>query len=719
MTSLNETQDKIVKDTEGAVVVLAGAGSGKTRVLTHRIAYILEQKLAYPSEILAITFTNKASKEMKDRIVSMGYPAGEIWASTFHSFCAKILRMEAHNIDGYTRSFSIYDENDKKSVIKKIVKDKNLKEDEYVSLIANMLSDMKNHNLTITEYCRLNMGYRNIDMISNIMITYEQVLKNNNAFDFDDLLCKTLNLYKEKKEILDYYSNKFKYILVDEFQDTNDVQYELVKALSSKHNNIFVVGDEDQNIYSWRGASAQNIKRFLDDYQSVKLYKLEQNYRSTKNIIECANKIIKHNYNRIDKTLWTENDSGARVEYLSKYNETEEAENVANLIFTLTHSFNYQYKDIAILTRLNALSRSFEDKLLSYNIPYVVFGGLKFYDRMEIKNILAYLKLLVNSRDDESFLRIINFPKRGIGDGAIEELKHYAGSYNLLNAIYSLDENCDKKLSKFLGFKNLMMDFKAKQKELDLTEFVEYVVDKLDLKNLYNTDKEEDQNRILNINELILAVSQFEETNVNNSLEDYLQSVSLTTDLDTYNADDNNVTLATVHSAKGLEFKVVFVVGLEEGYFPIQRRDTTDSDIEEERRLMYVAVTRAMERLYITSASSRFLYGIRKPSVPSRFLKELGLVQERPLFNEHSQNYENKSHLSSLSSLNNVNNLKKSNLKQNNQDFNIGDKVKHSKFGIGTITQLDNNTDMIVIEFEGLGRKIFSVKFAPIEKVDN
>ena len=719
MASLNEVQENIVKTTEGAIMVLAGAGSGKTRVLTHRIAYILQNHLAYPDEILAITFTNKASKEMRDRLSNMGLDATRIWAQTFHSFCCRILRYEAHNIEGHDRNFSIYDENDKKMVLKKVLKELSLKEDDYLNLVAHAISDRKNQNMSIDEYKKYNLYQKDIDIVCKIMAMYQDVLIRSNAFDFDDLLLETLNLFKNNNDVLLNYSKRFKYISIDEFQDTNGVQYELCRMLASYHGNIFAVGDEDQSIYSWRGANIKNIQNFLKDFQNAKLFKLEQNYRSTKNILSLANKIIKNNTNRIDKTLWTDNEQGVKVEYLKNYNETEEAENVVKTIYSLTHSSNYKYKDIAILMRLNALTRSFEDKLLSYNIPYKVFGGLKFYDRQEIKNLLAYLKLLINSHDDESFYRIINFPKRGIGDSAINDLKMYAGGYNLLSAVLQLDDNCDKKLKKFLPFKQLMLDLKQKEQEKNLTEFVQYVIDRLNLAEVYNTDKEEDKNRILNLNEFVTAVNQFESSNAGATLVDYLQSVSLISDLDTYDDEDNTVTLATVHSAKGLEFKVVFIVGLEEKYFPIIRDDTSIESMEEERRLMYVAITRAEERLYLTNATSRFMYGRTNYSTPSRFLKELDIlkpqksqnaVPQKPTINYASgMSYNTKTNYSTS----NVSKL----VKNENQNFGVGDNVKHIKFGVGKVVQVDASADMIIIEFDGFGRKVLSMKFAPISKV--
>ncbi len=721
MANLNDVQEEIVKTTEGAVMVLAGAGSGKTRVLTHRIAYILQNHLAYPDEILAITFTNKASKEMRDRLQNMGLDATRIWAQTFHSFCCRILRYEATNIDGYNQNFSIYDENDKKMVVKKVLKELNLKEDEFLNLICHAISDRKNQNLSIYEYKQYNLYMKNIDTICKVMAMYQDVLKRSNAFDFDDLLLETLNLFKNKEEILNIYSTRFKYISIDEFQDTNGVQYELCKLLAKVNGNIFAVGDEDQSIYSWRGANIQNIQNFLKDFNNVKLFKLEQNYRSTKNILTLANKIIKNNTNRIDKTLWTDNSEGVKVEYIKSYNETEEAENVVKAIYGLTHNSSYEYKDIAILMRLNALSRSFEDKLLSYNIPYKVYGGLKFYDRQEIKNLLAYLKLLINHSDDESFYRIINFPKRGIGDGAINDLKEYSKGYNMLSAVLSLNDDCDKKLKKFLPFKDLIKDLLNKQQELGLTEFVQYVIEKLELEKVYDTDKEEDKNRILNLNEFVLAVNQFEKSNEGATLVDYLQSVSLISDLDTYDDQDNTVTLATVHSSKGLEFKVVFIVGLEEKYFPIIRDDTSLESMEEERRLMYVAITRAEERLYLTNAQSRFMYGRTNYSTPSRFLKELDIIKPKsttPVSSGYSYNNQQKNTSMSYSTKQDYKSNSAVSLKQNaSQDFKVGDLAKHSKFGIGKVVSVDKSTDMIMIDFDGFGRKVLSMKFAPISKV--
>ena len=714
-TKLNQVQQQIVNHTQGAVMVLAGAGSGKTRVLTHRIANILQNGLASPYEVLAITFTNKAANEIKQRLFDMGLPSSSIWAMTFHSMCCRILRQEANHLDGYNSNFSIYDEQDKRNTIKKILKENNLKDDEYLCAVADRLSNYKISNITLDEYKRLCVNSFFDETCFDIMQKYEQQLKQSNSMDFDDLINKTLYLLKTNEFVKNKYQQQFRYILVDEFQDTNETQYNLVKILAGYHQNIFAVGDEDQSIYSWRGASIDNIKRFLKDFAGAKLYKLEQNYRSTQTIVNCANKIIKNNKNRIDKTLFTQNAEGSMIVYNKTYSDREEAEFVANTISSLVHSGRYQYKDIAILMRLNALSRNFEDKLLTYNIPYKMFGGQKFYERAEIKNVMAYLKLLVNPNDNESFYRIINFPKRGIGDGAIAKLKQTSFGVNLLDSVLMLPDSTTGVLSKFVPFKILMNDLNKNLNEMGLFDFAKYVVDKTQILSAYAGDSEEDYNRKLNINELLQNIRQFEYENSDKTLADFLQTVSLTTDIDSYNQDDNNVALATVHSVKGLEFKVVFVVGLEERYFPLIRQNSSDEDMEEERRLMYVAITRAKEKLYLTCTKSRFMYGKQNFSQVSRFLKELGYeyssqktdVAEGVRFAENSPKVSG-----SLNTFMNFQTSKKS----TTNDYIVGDRVFHTKFGIGYITNLQPATNTATINFDNFGTKTLSLDFAPIKK---
>ena len=713
---LNNIQTKIVNHTEGAVMVLAGAGSGKTSVLTHRIANILNKGLAYPIQILAITFTNKAAGEMRERLRNLCTNADFIWAQTFHSFCARLLRNEIDKLEGYNKNFSIYDDSDKKMVIKKVLKNNNLKDEEYLQDLIHDISTYKNANLSLDEYAQINCYKSNFEVNIKLMKDYEEAMKANNALDFDDLLIKTLELLKNNQQVKEKYQSQFKYILVDEFQDTNQVQYELVKILAGKYNNIFAVGDEDQSIYSWRGANVANIQRFLKDFSNTTLYKLEQNYRSTKNIIDCANQVIKHNQNRIDKTLFTENDSGIKVQYFNKYNDREEAEFVVQEIYNLTHNLDYNYKDIAVLMRLNALTRSFEDKLLSYDIPYRVFGGLKFYDRAEIKNVLAYLKLLINPKDNESFNRIINFPKRAIGEASLAKLVFASKGNSLMNTIYNLTEEdfADKTLAKFKAFKQLMQDFKEQCTQLKPSQLTKYIINQLNLEAVYATGKEEDEHRMANLDELIASIQEFEEDNEEITLEEYLQNVSLISDIDTFDDEANSVTLATVHSAKGLEFKIVFVVGLEEKFFPIIRDSSDSADMEEERRLMYVAVTRAKERLYLTNASNRFMYGSVNYTMPSRFLSEMGF-NKKPV-KEFS--FGDTTLKSTKPIYSTINSTPQTSLKQNSSvDFNVGDNVEHTKFGLGKVVSYEKSSDILVVNFQGLGNKVLSAKFAPIRKL--
>ena len=722
---LNQVQQTIVEDTEGPIVVLAGAGSGKTRVLTHRIFEIIKNQRAYPSEILAITFTNKAANEIKSRLFSMGVDAMSVWAMTFHSMCCRILRLEAQYLDGYTQNFSIYDEQDKKSVIKKIIKEQNIRDDSLLSDVDNNLSKFKMSNLTLSEYQSLSCFTERDELIFDIMRKYQVRMQKENAMDFDDLISKTLFLLKTNAYVREKYSHKFRYILVDEFQDTNETQYELVKILGSYHKNVFAVGDEDQSIYSWRGANIDNIKRFLKDFEPVKLYKLEQNYRSTKTIIENANKIIKNNKNRIDKTLFTDNEVGTNIVYSKSYSDREEADFVTRTILGLVQSKGYKFCDIAVLMRLNALTRNFEEKFVAYDIPYKVFGGLKFYERAEIKNVMAYLKLLVNPFDEESFLRIVNFPKRGIGDGAIEKLRQASFGTSLFDAVLTLNDNEVGTLAKFLPFKNLMLDFLQKKDELELFDFAQYVVDNTKILAEYADDTDEDINRKLNIGQLLQNIKNYADDNPEKTLIDFLQTVSLSTDIDEYRDTDNSVALATVHSVKGLEFKVVFVVGLEEKYFPIIRFDDTENEMEEERRLMYVAITRAKERLYLTCSRSRYMYGKQSFSYVSRFLKELGYEsspkQKEINFDDNANNYENYGNNYSYKKTNfggSLNSFMHKNITETKtQDFVVGDRVFHPNFGVGYVIFVDAQTKTIKIDFDNFGNKTLSLSFAPIKKL--
>lgn len=730
LDSLNSVQKEIVLHTQGAVMVLAGAGSGKTRVLTQRIAYILDSGCCNPYNILAITFTNKAANEMKERISKINPDYSQVWAFTFHSLCAKILRSNISHLEGYTSSFSIYDDTDKKSVVKKIIKENGFKEDLMQDVIKH-IGKYKNSNLSLYDYGKTCVFDSDFEDIQRIIELYEQKMKESNALDFDDLLLKTLELLKTCEEVRTKIQRQFMFILVDEFQDTNEVQYELVKILAGGFGNIFAVGDEDQSIYSWRGANLNNIKRFLNDFQNTKLYKLEQNYRSTKEIINSANMVIKKNVNRIDKTLWTDNAQGLKPSYKNFMNERKEAEFVVQEIYNLVHNAGYRYSDCAILMRLNALSRSFEDKLRDYDMPYKIYGGLKFYDRAEIKNVIAYLKILVNPKDDESFLRIVNFPKRNIGDASIASLNAVRNG-SLLETLLSVDLSMNKMLIKFKPFKDLYLVLTSKLNEMGLTEFVEFVIDESGIINSYDTSNDEDKNRVENIKGFIDSVQNYENDNPDASIYEYLQSVSLMSDIDTMEESENAVIVSTVHAVKGLEFKVVFIVGLEETYFPIIRCDSSDESMEEERRLMYVAVTRAEERLYLTNCSSRYLYNRSNINLPSRFLRELGLIadkvsspfenrrfEDRRTYNfDYSSSHETKmpqrtTSLNHISSSKSIMQMGTSTQKS----YRVGDRVSHNKFGLGTIIEVNRGTDSIMIKFDNYGNKILSYNFAPIQKV--
>ena len=720
---LNEIQQKIVQTTEGAVMVLAGAGSGKTRVLTHRIAYIINSGKARPYEVLAITFTNKAANEIKSRLFSMGVDSASVWAMTFHSMCCRILRYEASHLQGYTSSFSIFDEQDKKSVIKKLIKQAGAKDENILNEICDKISKYKMSNLSLDEYQNLSCYTERDKFVFQIIKEYEQSMQKQNAMDFDDLINKTLFLLKSDKEVREKYQQQFRYILVDEFQDTNETQYELVKILGAYHKNVFAVGDEDQSIYSWRGASIDNIKRFLRDFAGAQLFKLEQNYRSTKNIIADANKIIKNNHNRIDKTLFTNNDDGATVVYSKSHTDREEADFVTKTIHSLVQDKGYKYSDIAVLMRLNALTRNFEEKFMAYDIPYKIFGGQKFYERAEIKNVMAYFKLLVNPQDDESFLRIINFPRRGIGDGAIAKLKEQGIGQSLFDSVMMLPNTESGTLAKFLPFKQLMVDFLKQMDELSLPDFAKYVIDQTKIMEEYTNETDDEINRKLNISELLHNIQTFADDNPDKTLVDFLQTVSLSTDIDSYQEENNTVTLATVHSVKGLEFKVVFIVGLEEKYFPIIRMDSSDDEMEEERRLMYVAITRARERLYLTCARQRYLYGRQNFSQVSRFVKELGYevpVQktrtfdfeddgERPNYDAYSK--PRHQFTQSISGYMHKAEEPKS------IDYQVGDRVFHTKFGVGYITQINASDRTAKIDFDNFGNKTLSLDFAPIKKI--
>ncbi|MBD5131655.1 MAG: UvrD-helicase domain-containing protein [Clostridiales bacterium] len=629
LDELNEIQKMAVLDTNGAVLVTAGAGSGKTRMLTHRIAHLI-QDLHVPSyNVLAITFTNKAANEMRTRLEGMLGNVDGVWIFTFHAACVRILRRFIDWI-GFSKDFTIYGETETKAVIKRICKDKELNE-EMVKRVAAEISNAKNKGLSPDEYCGVYKYKQDAEDIADVYSLYQKELKRNNALDYDDLLNYTLHLLKTCEEARSFYQEKFKYIHIDEFQDTNIVQYEIAKILAGKHGNIFAVGDEDQCIYTWRGASISNIFDFQKDF-SCKVYKLEQNYRSTANILKIANRIIKCNTQRLDKKLYTERGDGEKVVCFGAATDGFEADYVVRTIYELIHEGEYNYRDCAVLFRLNALTRQFEERFLQYGISHKVYGGFKFYDRKEVKDVLAYARLSVNTYDDEAVFRVINFPRRGIGEASIEKIREYAAQTN--QSAFSVITHAE--IAPFQSaLKSKLIEFGCVLERLhveaagEVTAFFKYLIfDVLNADDLFS-ENDEDRARLENIYELINSVREFVKSNPNSTVSDYLQTVSLYSDTDEMN-DDNCVTLATVHSAKGLEFPVVFVVGLEDGIFPSLRVNADVSDhMEEERRLMYVAVTRAKRRLFLTYSKSRFLYGETRYSIPSRFLTECGLVERQ------------------------------------------------------------------------------------------
>ena len=720
INSLNDEQKKALFVTDGAILVTAGAGSGKTRLLTHRIAYLIKEKGISPFNILAITFTNKAANEMRERVSSMVEGAENVWISTFHSMCAKILRLNIHNLDSsYNNNFTIYSDSDIDKVIKQIqIELDKGDDDKFRKNLAFHISNYKNNYNSLQEYKKDNEFSNDIDEIIPAIIRYEEILKSNNAVDFDDLLILTDRLFENCPEILQYYAERFKYILVDEFQDTNKIQFDLVKKLASVHKNLFVVGDEDQCIYSWRGANFENIYHFKDNFQDVQVFKLERNYRSTKNILDTANLLIKNNKSRYSKNLWTEKDCGSEVVRRELNDEQEEADFVSRTIYSLVNNNGYSYKDFAILLRLNALTLPFEERLLAYNIPHKIFGGYKFYERAEIKNVLSYLRLFVNPKDEQAFLRIINFPKRGIGDSAISSLRKVANANNktLFEACLNIENLTDERalINKFSNFAKIYADLLSSYELEPLDEFASEVIEKFGIKNAYQGKNEEDIDKLMNIDSLLASIQTFVQKNSGAGLSEYLESVSLVSDIDSFD-ESNNVTVATVHAVKGLEFKAVFVVGLEEKIFPISRAIGSEADMEEERRLMYVAITRAEENLFLTNCRTRFIYGKRDYMLPSRFLGELGYTNVKPKSSFFTERHETPTYSHDINSFKNQTNTSFTKAKVDTSIYKVGQMVLHTKFGIGIIQSITSDGKCADISFNGIGTKTLLLEIAPLK----
>ena len=659
LENLNDKQKEAVNITEGPLLVIAGAGSGKTKVLTTKVAHLVLDCNVSPENILAITFTNKAAREMKDRIISMvGNIAYQIQISTFHSFGLSILKNHYDKV-GLEKNFTILDSDDCNTLIKNILKDMNV--DENYKGIRNIISNNKNSLISPVEYERfVNTDYDKI--VLEVYERYQNRLKRNNSVDFDDLLYLPIVLFKNNKDVLEEYQNKYKYVLIDEYQDTNEAQYKLTKMICSKYKNICAVGDDSQSIYSWRGSNYRNILNFEKDYPNCKTVYLEQNYRSTKTIINASNDVIKNNKNIKDKNLWTDNEEGALIEYNTLANEKDEAYYVVSEINKLIDE-GIDYKDIAILYRTNAQSQTMEKELVLNNIPYKIVGSQYFYNRKEIKDLMAYLKLIYNKDDDVSLLRIINVPRRKIGKVTIENLINKANDLNtsIFDAISS---------SKELEFKELINDFRAKKDSMSLVDFVSYVLDKSGLLHELESEKTiESETRIENLNEFKTVAYQFEEMYGIISLEDFLSEISLVSDITEYKSNDNAVTLMTIHLAKGLEFGNVFIIGLEESIFPHFNSFNSEEELEEERRLCYVALTRAKNRLYLLNASSRAIYGNRVRNPESRFIKEINPKYIK--FNNKKVFDDNKINISD-----NIN---------SNEEYKIGEHIFFDMYGEGVI----------------------------------
>lgn len=744
-TLLNDEQYNAVVCSDGPVLVSAGAGSGKTRLLTYRISYLITEKNIPARSILAITFTNKAAGEMKDRITKIAQDGDMVTVCTFHSFCARMLRSYATFIPGYKENFTIFSETDTAKIFKDIFKELNIDDESTKSNFKHNLSVIKNDNMTLEEFVKIYSYDKDIDTFVKFFNMYQDELKRNNAMDFDDLLINFYKLILTNQEVLDSIQNHFKYFSVDEFQDTNKLQYDIIKVLASKTRNLLIVGDEDQSIYSWRGANIDNIFQFQRDFPEVKIFKLEQNYRSTKKILERANMIIKNNKSRLDKILYTENGEGSDVVYYQAFNESDEADYVVRNIISM-HNKGVPYNEMAIIMRLNSLSRSFEEKLLTYNIPHIMYNGFKFFERQEIKNVLAYLTAIVNPDDNVSFARIINFPKRGIGDTSIEKINEIAlrNRCSLKQVVLNYEEEVFPKAlkDKLKDLKQVLVNLHEKINEYNMYEFFSYLLEETGILKSFDLDNEQEYERYLNINSLANSVREFQENNPNATIVDYLESVTLSSNMD--KDDGQGVVIATVHGSKGLEFETVFVVGCEEKIFPISRDD--NNDLEEERRLMYVAITRAKKDLFLTSASSRFMYGKRDYPVKSRFLREINIIPEKQINtgNNSYNNYTNSSYQSNNNGYNfynnNYNGGKMNTLQSgNNKTFNytfgkdtvekktvdfskikLGAKVIHPKFGEGEITEITPNSSnhCVKIKFEGVGEKMLSLEYAPIEFKD-
>ncbi|WP_010678025.1 DNA helicase PcrA [Bacillus timonensis] len=732
LSGLNEQQQEAVKATDGPLLIMAGAGSGKTRVLTHRIAYLMVEKEVAPWSILAITFTNKAAREMKERVQAiLGGAAEDIWISTFHSMCVRILRRDIDRI-GFSRNFSILDTTDQLSVIKNILKEKNIDPKKFdPRSILGTISSAKNELQTPEDYEKTAGGmYEQI--VSDVYKLYQKRLRKNQALDFDDLIMTTIHLFQRVPEVLEFYQRKFQYIHVDEYQDTNRAQYLLVKLLASRFRNLCVVGDSDQSIYRWRGADIANILSFEKDYKNAKVILLEQNYRSTKTILQAANEVIQNNMNRKPKNLWTENDEGKKIFYYRADSESGEAQFVAGKIRELVNGGERTFKEIAILYRTNAQSRVMEEVLLKSNINYQIVGGIKFYDRKEIKDLLAYLRVISNPDDDISLTRIINVPKRGIGATSIDKIANYAIAQDLsmFQALQEVEQiGLSAKITNSLReFRDLINNWGQMQDYLSVTELVENVLEKTGYLEVLKAEKTlESQSRIENIEEFLSVTQNFEKANDDKSLVAFLTDLALVADIDKLDEDENDknnaVVLMTLHSAKGLEFPVVFLMGMEEGVFPHSRSLMEEAEMEEERRLAYVGITRAEEELYLSNAQMRTLYGRTSMNPVSRFIAEIPENLLEDLGDQRRQHMRTPFSSSSTPSRQPERKVFTRPVVQSTGGddigWKVGDKAEHKKWGTGTVVSVkgEGESKELDIAFPSpTGIKRLLAKFAPITK---
>lgn len=721
LNDLNPDQKKAVEHITGPQLIVAGAGSGKTKVLTYKIAYLVKQKYK-PENILALTFTNKAADEMKERIKDLiGKKADNLWMGTFHSIFARILRIESKHTP-YEVNFSIYDTIDSLSLVSNIMNDLNIDVEGLTpNSVRHRISFLKNHMVTPKQYLKEHKGSFIEEKIGAVFEEYNKRLVANNSMDFDDLLLQPIELFNAKKSILQKYKKKFKYILVDEFQDTNKAQYELLKLLTNKNGKISVVGDDAQSIYSWRGANIGNMHDFQKDFPSHKLFKLEQNYRSTQMILDAADSVIKNNKDQVIKKLWTENEGGEKLVVLKCSDEKDEAFQIAKYIKQEISKKKLSHKDFAILYRTNAQSRALEDIFRKEKLPYEIIGGVEFYKRKEVKDIIAYLRVLSNQNDEESLLRIMNFPQRGIGTTTITRMlgfarKHDLSLFDTMTRVFEVIEIKERIQKNVKAFKLLLDKYIDLKDKLSVGELSRALVDELGILRMFKDENTpESRVRWENVNELLSSLSEFSDNNKNAMLEDYLQDVSLVADIDKYEDEKNVVTMMTVHSAKGLEFPIVFVSGCEEEVFPLSNKFNSDTSFDEERRLFYVALTRAKNKAYISHARSRYRFGEVAYQNRSRFIDEI----DKSYFKEVNGGIGRKSNRKTKKEMyyEYFEKVDYEDFNQDNLTLRPGSRVMHEKFGLGKVTDVVGSGDMqkATVMFEGNNEKQLMLKFAKLK----